>query len=269
MNLDKLSITDLNWWLQTLPSAVAPINRGVATCVFTCDASDEGWSGCFNGEKANGHFSLVEAPFSTNTKEILLVLYSICSHVKHFRSKHILALSDSTMAISVVKSMGSMDNMAHDVIAQDIWKFAEKNEIWISISHIPGKFNFESDNRSCVLSSSTKWAMPQETFDKLLKHFRKFGPVIMDLFVSRLNYKMKPYCSYGPDLYCTHCDSFTMSWDSPYIYFANAPFSVIPKILQKVHQQNSTMMITFPFWQQQMWLNRLLEMLISEIVILP
>ena len=91
----------------------------------------------------------------------------------------------------------------------------------------------------------------------------------MDLFASRLNYKLKPYCAFGLDPYCVHVDCFTMPWDSPYIYYANPPFSVMTKTIQKVQQENSTLMVVFPFWQQQIWLNHLLELLILEVVILP
>ena len=267
--LDPLSISDLQWWLRTLPRAAAPINRGVLTSVFTCDASKRGWSTSFNGEKANGHFSILESPFSTNTKEILAVLYGLKSHCHHFQSQHILILSDSTTAISMIKSMGSMDNLVHDNIAQDVWRVAEQNKIWISMSHIPGRLNFESDRGSHLLSSSTEWELPQVIFDRMQSYFRSHGSIITDLFASRLNYKLKPYCSFGPDPDSMHVDCFTMLWDSPYIHFANPPFSMIPKTLQKIHQENCTVMMVFPFWEQQMWLNRLLKMLISEVLILP
>ena len=269
ISLDQHSISDLRWWVQTLPTAAAPISRGVPTCVFTCDASKRGWSACFDGVKANGHFSTIEAPFSTNTKEILAVLYGLRSHVTNFRNRHVLALSDSTTAISIIKSMGSMDNLAHDCIAQDLWNFASQNNIWVSMSHIPGILNEESDEGSRILSSSTEWALPQKTFDKLLHRFRQYGPVIMDVFASRLNYKLKPYVSFGADPYSSHVDCFTMPWNSPYVYFANPPFSVISKTVQKIRQDNATVMMIFPFWPTQMWLNPLLNLLISEIVVLP
>ena len=269
ISLDPHSISDLQWWLSTLPQATAPINRGIPTCVFTSDASLIGWSGAFNGQIANGHFSKLEGPLSINCKELLAVLYSLRSHVTNFKNTHVLALSDSTTAISVVKAMGSMKNLVHDTIAQDIWRVAEENNFWISISHIPGRFNKESDFGSRVLSTTTEWALPQETFDKMVHHLRPWGPVIMDIFASRLNYKLKPYCSFGPDPECSQIDCFNMLWDSPYIYYANPPFSVLNKTIQHVQQQNATVMIVFPFWQQQMWFNRLLELLVSEIVVLP
>ena len=268
IQLDLPSITDLHWWLRTLSTGAAPIHRGIPTCVFTCDTSSRGWSGCFDGQTANGHFSILKAPLSINCKELLAVLYSLKSYSHLFQRKHILALSDSSCAILVVKGMGSMKHLVHNTIAQDIWKVAEENKFWLSISHIPGHLNEESDFGSRVLPSTTEWVLPQQTFDKLLQHFCAFSPVIMDIFASRLNYKLKPFCSFGPDPECAHVDCFSMAWDSPYIYFANPPFSILTKTIQHVQQQNATIMLVFPFWPQ-LWLNRLLELLISDIVILP
>ena len=146
------------------------------------------------------------------------VLYGLCSHGHHFRNLHVLAMTDSTTCVSVVKSMGSMYNLVHDTIAKDIWRVVEENSCWLSISHLPARFNVESDEGSRVLSSSTEWALPQQTFNNLLQHFRDFCPVVMDLFSSRLNYKVVLYYSYRPDPYSAHVDCFTMACDSRYIY---------------------------------------------------
>ena len=50
--LDFQSIVDLQWWCSTLPTAAAPISRGCASLVYTCDTSKKGWSACFNGMRA-------------------------------------------------------------------------------------------------------------------------------------------------------------------------------------------------------------------------
>ena len=247
ITLDAASIHDLNWWIQTLPSACAPIDCGPCTSVFTCDASKQGWSACFNGQKAQGQFSVLEAPHSTNTKEIYAVLFGLQAHRRYLQNQHILIMSDSTTAISVVKNMGSMDCLIHNRLVQEIWHFAESKGIWISITYIPGKANIESDEGSRVFNENTEWVLPQQIFDKLIHQFRSSGPVITDLFTSRLNFKLKPYISWGPDPFSVHIDAFTMQWDSPYTYYAYPPFSIIPKVLKKVHQDQATILLAFLF----------------------
>ena len=269
ITLNTACIHDLNWWIQTLPSACAPIDRGPCTSVFTCDASKQGWSACFNGQKAQGQFSLLEAPHSTNTKEIYAVLFGLQAHWRYLQNQHILIMSDSTTAISVIKNMGSMDSLIHDRLAQETWHFAESKGIWISMTYIPGKANIESDEGSRVFNENTEWALPQQIFDKLIHHFRSSGPVITNLFASRLNFKLKPYISWGPDPFSVHVDAFTIQWNSPYTYYAYPPFSIIPRVLKKVHQDQATVLLVFPFWSTQMWFTTLMSMLVSSIVVLP
>ena len=262
ITLDPSSIQDLNWWIQTLPKASAPIDLGPCTSVFTCDASEKGWSACFNGQKAQGQFSDLEAPHSTNTKEIYAALFDLKSHWRYSQNQHILVMSDSTTAISVIKNMGSMDSLIHDRLAKEIWHFAESKGIWISITYIPGKLNTESDNENIV------WTLSQCIFDKLIHQFCGFGPVITDLFASWLNFKLKPYLSWGPDPFCTHIEAFTVQWDSPSTYYAYSTFSIILKVLKKIHQNEATVMLVFPFWSTQMWFTAPTSMLISSIVVL-
>ena len=269
VQLDPPSISDIEWWIETLPTAAAPINRGPITSVFTCDASKRGWSACFDGSTANGHFSLLEYPYSTNTKEIFTVLFGLKSHWSNFPNQHVLVMSDSTTAIAVVQQMGSMDSSIHDSLAWDIWDFASSKGIWLSITHIPGKINTESDFGSRHFNSNLKWTLPQSTYDSITHHYRAYGPVITDLFASRLNFKVVPYVSYGPDPYCCHVDCFTMTWKSPYVFYAYPPFSVIPKVLQKIQQDMCQVLVVFPFWPTQLWFPTLMNLLVSDIVVVP
>ena len=204
--LNKKSIQDLSWWCTNLPLAAAPIDRGCATAVFTCDTSGGsknavgGWGAAFNSRKANGQFSTLEQSYTVNTKELLAVLYGLRSFATYFPNQHVLCMSDSITAVSVVRDMGSMTNLLHDTIACKIWEFAYQHSIWLSTTYLPGKLNFESDFYSRERNKNTEWALPQQVFDALVTKFRSFGPVIIDLFASRLNKKSNLMCLGGPIL---------------------------------------------------------------------
>ena len=262
---------DLNWWCLNLPSACAPVYRGVASIVFTSDASDEGWSANFNSFQANGPFTLEEASYHINTKEILAVYYGLQSFANQFQNHHVLCMSDSTSAVGVLKKMGSMDNIIHDRLAREVWEFAKSINVWLSMTYLPGKLNSESDFGSRHFSDVTEWSVPQYVFNDMVNHFKGLGfpPVVLDLFASRLNYKVFPYYSWNPDPFCAHVDSFTVRWHSPYLLYAYCPFSVLPLLLQKITQDGPTVLTVFPLWSQQMWFNKLLSMLVSHIVLLP
>ena len=232
--LNSLNIQDLLWWIEVLPSAVSPISRGCTSAVFTTDASDLGWGSCFNGRKAHTPFTPTEAQLSTNSQEILAVYYGLRSFVQDFKGKHILCMSDSTTAVSVIRKFGSMNSPVHDQLAKNIWEFAAQHGIWLSITHLAGRLNHDSDLASREFSTTTEWAVTQSIFDTLCHRFRAFGPFVIDLFASRLNYKIKPYYSWIPDPYSTHVDAFTISWSSPYSLFAHPPFSLWTKVVRKV-----------------------------------
>ena len=273
--LNDKSVEDLVWWCQNLPTTAAPIDRGCATSVFTCDASGGsktavgGWGAAYNALKAHGQFSVSEQPLSINTKELLAVLYGLRSFVTYFEGQHVLCMSDSVTAVSVVKAMGSMDSLLHDTIAHEIWDFAHKHGIWLSTTYLPGKLNFESDLYSRCFNVNTEWCLPQVIFDALVELYRPLGPIIMDLFASRLNYRLKPYIAWIPDPHCCHVDAFSIPWDSPYIYYAYCPFSVLYRLVQKITTEGATVLTIFPLWPTQFWFNRLLDLLITDITLLP
>ena len=69
----------------------------------------------------------------------------------------------------------------------------------------------------------------------------------IDLFASRINYRLKPYISYKPDPGAVAVDAFiTIQW-SQHGFYAFPPFSVIMKTLQKIQQDEATglLLVTF------------------------
>ena len=128
-------------------------------------------------------------------------------------------MTDTTCTIGVLKKMGSMENIVHDNLAKEVWEFAKSINVWLSLTHVPGRFNVESDFGSRHYSEVTEWSLPQYVFDDLVKHFKELGfpPVVLDLFASCANYKVFPYYSWNPNPFCAHVDAFTTHWHSPYL----------------------------------------------------
>ena len=54
----------------------------------------------------------------------------------------------------------------------------------------------EADSESRVFSSSTEWSLHPEVFDHINEIW---GPFEIDLFASRLNFKIPTYVSWKPD----------------------------------------------------------------------
>lgn len=70
----------------------------------------------------------------------------------------------------------------------------------------------------------TEWALNQRVYcDAIAK--LGVNPNI-DLFSSRLNYKVKPFVAYQPDPEAFAIDAFSLSWES-YIFYVFPPFSLV------------------------------------------
>ena len=95
------------------------------------------------------------------------------------------------------------------------------------------------------------------------------GPFDIDLFASYLNYKMKPYVSWGPDPYATYVDAFSIPWffNNP---FAFPPYSVIHKCLQKIEvEEINRVTMLLPNWPSQPWFPIMLRLLIAHPIYIP
>ena len=180
-SIDQSCIDDLLWWQENLPNAMAPIARGAPSASFSVDASGHGWGAVYGNHTANGHFSLFERTYTSNTKETLAVLYGLWSFAHFFPQSHVLILSDSQTTIANVSKMGSMDCLLRNRIVKQIWEFAMSKGIWISMTFLPGKFNVASDIESRELNCNIQWCLPQLVFDALHHRFRSFGFVVVDL----------------------------------------------------------------------------------------
>ena len=90
-----------------------------------------------------------------------------------------------------------------------------------------------------------------------------FKPNI-DLFASRLNYKVKPFVAYQPDPEAVAIDAFTLSRES-YLFYSFPPFSLIALALQKIQEkEEATGLILEPKWPTQPWWPTLMRMVIQN-----
>ncbi|PJE77496.1 hypothetical protein CI610_03579 [invertebrate metagenome] len=99
-----------------------------------------------------------------------------------------------------------------------------------------------------------------------MNHF--FKPDI-DLFATRLNFKLSRYVSWNHDPGSEAVDAFTVSWAgfSPYLF---PPFCLILRVLQKVqHDCVDKAIIVVPNWSTQPWFPILLDLIVETPARLP
>ena len=102
---------------------------------------------------------------------------------------HVKILSDNTTTVHAINRMGTSHSNICNQVANEIWDLAISKDIWISATHLPGKYNVEE--------TKLEWKLSEQWFIKLCRAL-SFKPEL-DLFPSRLNYQLKLFVSYRPD----------------------------------------------------------------------
>ena len=127
-------------------------------------------------------------------KAALYVLKALC------RDCHGTAISlkvDNTAAVGAINKMGSRSPICDEVVG-DIWEWAQERNVWIRVSHIAGVDNVVADAASRLRhNDELEWGITHKVFQRAMKALH-WEPEV-DLFASRLNYKLKPFYSLRAD----------------------------------------------------------------------
>ena len=82
------------------------------------------------------------------------------------------------------------------------------------------------------------------------------------------NNQLPIYCARRPDPSVWQIDALAFQWDGLLAY-AFPPFSLIPRVLAKIEQENCRVLLIALFWPRQPWFPRLINLLVHRPVILP
>ena len=266
MHLSELSRSDLQWWINSARSLHNPISLPQPEVTLYTDASKEGWGGVLDNVKIGGHWTPEEASNHINYLEMLAVLFSLKAFHKELSGKHVLVRIDNMTAVSDLGKMGTSHSKKRNDLTRTLWEWCLDNNMWITTSHIPGKENTLADAESRKSRKETEWTLDKGIFHEATKKIH-VEPQI-DLFASRLNYQLKPFVAYQPDPEAMAINAFSISW-KPYIFYAFLPFSIIPKVLQKIQAEEATGLLVVPCWPTQPWWPLVMRLLVQEPLVLP
>ena len=97
----------------------------------------------------------------------------------------------------------------------------------------------------------------------------KRWPVIIDLFVTSLDFRIPAFFSLVADHLSLVMDEMLQQWDGLRVY-AFPPFTLIQLVLHKLHCLLGVTLMLIPcFWQQKEWFPDLLELAVELLVFLP
>jgi hypothetical protein len=274
-NWDKKTIlspaarADATWWAENLfqlngRSLLPP----KADFKAATDASDFSWGAWVETDKGklswNGHFSKELAGKHINYKELLAVKYLLESVPDLLRNKTIDLGIDNTTALWYIRRMGGRrKDLA--LLAEELFSLCHQNNTKFLAYHLPGSQNILADLESRRSTQLCDLKLHPDFFRQL---DRRWGPHTVDLFSTFENRQLPRFCSWQPQPHSLWVDAMSRSW-SDENGWANPPFSLIGRILQKVEHEQSTITLIAPLWPAQPWYPKLLSLLTEPPVLLP
>lgn len=266
MNIPKECNVTLNWWIENLSSSSKRISQGAPKLSLYSDASGSGWGGFNETEniRTGGKWSAREREFHINVLELKACQLTIYSFCKDIRNTHIRIFMDNTTSCAYINKYGGK-HYELDSVAREIWFWCIERNIFLSAAHIPGKENVDADQQSRIKNEDLEWALRPELFQCILEYYPK---LTVDLFASRLNNKLPKYVSRKPDPNAFAIDAFSLTWKNEY-FFIFPPFSLIPRILQKITEDKSKAILIAPIWTTQSWWPSLMQLIDSVCYQLP
>ena len=260
MMLSNECFEDINWWKKHLHLSV-PVQREPPTVTITTDASFTGWGVEFKEHSTGGHWSVAELDEanSINFLELQAIYLGILCFLRYLCHKHIKILCDNATAVAYLNNFGGTKSMKCNSKARDIWELAVSNRIWITAVHLPGVENLTADRESRKIRDETEWSLNDSLFNKI-QSLRV--DLDIDLFASRLNYKISKFVSWKADPLAWAIDAFTLQWKN-FIFYAFPPFSLIDRVCQKVLVDEAEGILVVPYWPAQSWFPLVLKLCVN------
>lgn len=254
---------DIKWWIANAEKA-NPIKSSHYDMIIFSDASLLAWGASCNGLSAKGKWTNVESKFHINSLELLAAEYALKTFAAEVSSKSILLRLDNKTAIAYINRQGGCRSEACHAIAKRMLQWCIIKNLRLHATYIKSKDNIVADSLSRKNDYFSEWMLGKRYF---LRICSMFGQPEMDLFASYNNHQCEKYCSWLPDPNCYKADAFSFSWNEGILY-AFPPFAMVGKVLQKIRDENATVIVVAPNWSTQAWYPYYIKMAISKIVYL-
>ena len=265
MDISPTAMMDLSWWVDNVDKYPNSTTTQPAKLTLKTDSSLKGWGGVIEGSEwvTGGRWSCAELKHHINYLEIKAILMSLQSLCSNLHNCHIKILCDNTTAVTYIRNMGGTKSQSCNRITREIMLWCMTRQINLSISHLAGRLNTEADRASREFQSDTEWSLDPSVLDQLSA---KWGVPEIDLFASRLNFKLPKYVAWKPDPGAIAIDAFTVDWSEYKLIYCFPPFSLIGRVLHQLQQSRATAILIVPDWPTQFWYPRLLQLIIEPAV---
>ena len=259
---------DLHWWISHC-HVPKPISCGNPDIIIQMDASKQGWMAVMLTQpiqQTGGRWDFSEKQAHINVLELRAAFLGLQAFKDHIRGKHVLVEMDNNTAVSYIGKMGGSKSGSCNNLAKIIWTWCIEKQVWLTATFLPGIENTLADKESRSFNDRTEWALKQEIFESICRHFQERPEI--DLFASRLNTKLPNFCAWRSDPNACAINAFTVAWNYNLTYLF-PPFSVLAWTLQKLRQDQTDAIIIAPHWPTQPCFAMLLQLKTLEPLPLP
>ena len=245
-----------------MPYSSRDISHAPPCMVIQTDASTQVWGAVYGDQEVGGRWTPLERTKHTciNILELQAAFFALKSFCKQAPEGHIQLQMDNTTAVSYINNKGGSKSLELNCLAQEIWDWCIQRKLWVSATHIPGKLNVDADTKSRHFQDKHEWMLDRVVFNDILPLYPGLN---IDLFATRINKQLEVYCSWKPDPGCAFVDAFSIDWSKFNIYVF-PPFSIIPRCIQKITQDQAQGILIIPVWPTQPWFSQALQLLYNK-----
>ena len=97
---------------------------------------------------AGGRWNEYEKLDHINVLEMKAGLFGLRSFSEALSNTHVKLNMDSITAVAYLRNMGGSTSRKCNALAQTVWEFYQKHQIWLTAAHLPGHFNVLADEKS-------------------------------------------------------------------------------------------------------------------------
>ena len=215
-----------------------------------------------------GLFSEKQKSLSINTKELLVIYYTLGAWASDLKNEIVHLKCDNMCALFCISKFGSRDKL-HDHITVKIYTLAEAHNIKLQISYVKSAEN-KSDKVSRefnIISVHSEWILSDIDFTLCMAcsiHTQN-----IDMFASNHNKKFPQFMSWKPCINSMQVNWFATSWTNIKGYLFPC-FSMISRCIKKMYNNEVLHLCgVFPNWQTRSWYPALLRLTNVQIHLLP
>jgi hypothetical protein len=270
--LDVEASAALRWWAnEAHQHNGVPLKQPLPSRTLTTDASEWGWGAVLGrGARAAHRWPAPQRGQHINMLELLAVRNALDHFQSELAGRTVQLRVDSTVAIWYIKKSGGPIRPLSQV-AEQIGERLLHWGVTPLLEYVPS-----TSNVADLLSRGGRPAQPkfrEHNWELSWRWFRelqrRWGPLDVDLFASAWNRKLHKFCGLHPHPDLLAIDAFSLSWKRRAGLYANPPFRLLGRVIDKLIKDKASAVVVYPRWPSAPWWPPLRDLRVGDELVLP